>query len=574
MGTSDEQGMSSERIQREHPEPTRPQISRRTAVRAGLALAGAMTVAGEGVARSATARQMATPGADAGTAAAQDGVLVSSVEGVPNAYLRMPTSFTTTSGVPGSGGTVRMFTISYAPPPTPRDSNTYWQELEKRLGVTWEPTLVPASGYGEKATAVIAGGDIPELFFLLISNTAPVISQSLSQGAFTDLTPYLTGDALKEYPNLAQFPQLVWDNVRYNGKIYGVPKQVLRSNDVAFYRSDWRQTLGMAAPASTDDVFNMLVAFAKNDPDGNGKPDTWGLAGSDGSWNMFLIEQLFRAPYGWRLNADGTLTNQIETDEYKQAVTFAAKLYAAGAYHPDTAGMQYDTEVSDFKAGTIGLNDNGFAAFFGKGLFIDAAHENNPKSTMDPLIPVGPDGQPAVTYAGQGFFGSVGIPANVGSDEGKVKELLMIIDYLSSPFGSEENTFLRYGLAEHHDTLPDGSLQKNDKGAADIADLVYPFLSENYFFFPGAPDDARRAQQINEQMAKIAITNPTAGLTSQTAIEQAGVLGQLGTDKIANLITGRDSIDTFDAYVQEWRSRGGDQIRTELEEALRKKNGG
>jgi len=552
------------------PSTLQAYASRRTILRGGVAMSVAAAT-GMVVPRRLLAQSAATPAATPG---ARDGIIKSTVDGVPNAYTKMPAPFKTVSNVPGSGGKVRMLTISYSPPATAKGDNTYWQELEKRLGVEWEPTLVPASSYGEKTSAVIASGDIPELFYLLTTSTAPVISQSISQGAFTDLTSFLSGDALRDYPNLALIPSYLWEKVKIEGKIYGVPKPVLRSNDIAFYRSDWASTLGFETPRNTDDVFNLMVAMATKDPDGNGSGDTWGTAGYGGGWNMFLWKQMFRTPYGWRLNEDGTLTNEIETDEFRQALDFARRLHEAGAYHPDTAGMQLDAELDGFKSGSIGIDSGGFASFFGEGGKIDDAQSFNPKATMAPLVPPGPDGAKGVSFAGQGFFGSVGIPASVGKDEGRVKELLRIMDYLTAPFGSEESNFLRYGLGEHHDVQPDGTLVKNDRGRADISALVYPFLSENYFFYPSHLDDALKAQKINEEMAAIAVTNPAAGIYSSANTAKAAELGQLGTDRITAIITGRESMDSLEGYINDWKSRGGDDVRHELEDGIKANQGG
>ncbi|MGI8406359.1 MAG: hypothetical protein ACR2OE_16640 [Thermomicrobiales bacterium] len=542
-------------------------LSRRTAVRAGLA-AGTVAASSLLLPRSLFA-QAATPEA---SPASSSGVLKSTVEGVPDAFTRTPTPFKSVASIPGSGDKVRMLTISYSPPPTEKKNNTYWQEIEKRLGAEWDPTLVPVASYGEKTAAIIASGDMPELFYLLVTSTAPIIAKSISQGAFTDLTPYLTGDAIKDYPNLTLYPSYLWDNVRIEGKIFGVPKPVLRSNDTSFYRTDWLKKLGLGEPKTTDDVHNMLVAMSKNDPDGNGNADTWGTTAYSGSWNMFVWNQMFSVPYGWRLNDDGTLTNQIETDEYRQSLEFTQRLQADGAFHPDAVSMEYDVAKDSFVSGKVGLYDDGFAAFFGEGSLLQKGQEFNKAATFAPLVTASANGKPGVTYAGQGFFGSVGIPSSV-KDEGRIKELLRIMDYLCAPFGNEESNFLRYGLAEDHDVKPDGSMEKNDKGVSDISALVYPFLSENYFYYPGVEGEAARAQQLNEQMAKVAITNPTAGLVSPTSIAKSAELAQLGTDSVTAIVTGRESIDSLDNYIQQWKSRGGDDIRRELEAAIKAKKG-
>ena len=51
-----------------------------------------------------------------------------------------------------------------------------------------------------------------------------------------DLTPYLSGDAVKEYPNLAAIPTFAWKNsgCAYNGKIYMWPVERYRPLNMLF----------------------------------------------------------------------------------------------------------------------------------------------------------------------------------------------------------------------------------------------------------------------------------------------------------------------------------------------------
>lgn len=68
-------------------------------------------------------------------------------------------------------------------------------------------------------------------------------------------------------------------------------------------------------------------------------------------------------------------------------------------------------------------------------------------------------------------------------------------------------------------------------------------------------------------MAEIGITNLARGLLSETQTIESALLDQFAEDGITSLVTGRGSLDTLDQLVAEWRNRGGDQIRTELEQS-------
>src|ERR1051325_4628620 len=70
---------------------------------------------------------------------------------------------------------------------------------------------------------LIAGNELPDILY--IATPGAIIPQfpAFLKAKMADLTPYLSGDAVKEYPNLANFPSIAWKQVIYNNAIYGVP---------------------------------------------------------------------------------------------------------------------------------------------------------------------------------------------------------------------------------------------------------------------------------------------------------------------------------------------------------------
>lgn len=538
-------------------------FSRRSVIKASAGLAGATALS---VPLIGAARAQGTPAA---SPAAPEGAIVSSVEGVPVAYTKYPDPYKTVDEVPGSGGEVSLLALSYSPPPTPKDDNQYWQELEKRLGVTWNADLVPIDSYGERISTTFAGGDLPDLFYLLPGTTRPIIYEAIQQGAFADLTDIFTSDRINDYPNIAAYPSYLWDAVRIDGRIWGVPKPVLRNNDPTFYRKDWGDQLGFADLTDAKVVHDMLVAMSKEDPDGNGSDDTYGFAPYGGGWNAFIVNQMFKVPYGWKLEDDGTLTNAMETDEYRQSLEYIVQLYKDGAYHPDSANLNVTQATDLLLGGRTGMATNGFAAVFGPSGYRTKIKEVVPDAVLEPIVMPGAEGGEGVSYQTPGFFGFTAISAEAAQDEDRLDELLRIVNYLVAPFGSEEYTFLVYGIpGVHSEELPEGGYSLTEQGTADRSALVYPFLSENYFYYAGQPDEAVFAQKHNEAMAKVAVSNPTAGLYSPTNGEKGAELTQYTADTVTEIVTGRASIDKLDEMISQWRERGGDQIRQEYEDAL------
>lgn len=91
---------------------------------------------------------------------------------------------------------------------------------------------------------------------------------------------------------------------------------------------------------------------------------------------------------------------------------------------------------------------------------------------------------------------------------------------------------------------------------------------QNYFYYPENPELALEVQDLAKQAAEIGQDNPTWGLYSPTDVQEGPVLNQFATDTTLAIITGQESMDRLDSAIEEWRSRGGDQIRQEFEEAL------
>ena len=504
-------------------------------------------------------------------AASADGVIPSPATDVPEAYLKLPPSFKSVAAIPGKGGKVTAAFISYSAPVTPHDQNQYWQELEKRLGITYEPNIIAADGYKEKMAALVAGGDLPDLTVVEQLN-APDLLKTVNQGAFTDLTPFLEGDALKAYPNLAKLPDYGWKNVRIKKKIFGVPIVRFIPDRALYFRDDWLQKFGGQKPKNADEFLALLTRFTREDPAGHGKPDSFGLGGWTGLWYSFpFFTMMFRAPHTWRTNPDGTLTHAVETPEYRQAIEYMKKLNDAGVFHPDAASMSIQQAKDNFVGGKFGGYADGWTGVAGltgaRGNFrkIDP---NNPAAAI--LVPPGFDGGKPAVERSQGFFGMTCIPAQVGKDQERVKELLRVVDYATAPFGSEEYSFLRWGVEGVHYDLQAGAPILNDRGKSEIGALSGGIGRRNdVFYYPEAPDDARLMQQWAKDQLEFGIDNPTYGLYSPTAIAKGSDLGTLTTDRMVAIIAGRDPLSAFDTFLSDWRSRGGDAMRKEFEQELK-----
>lgn len=502
------------------------------------------------------------------TSATADGKLPAPNPNVPDAYTKLPTPFKTVSAPPLKNGKVTTFQYSFNPPPSARGDNQYWQELEKRLGGTLEPTFVPYGNYSEKLGPTIAGGSIPDLVLIDV-RPAPDLNKYIQQGAFVDLTAYVTGDALKEYPNLARFPAQLWKNAAIKGKIWGVPRPRTFAGNPLIYRQDWAEKVGVAQVNNASDFLKVMTAMTKNDPDGNGKADTFGMSAQSGTaLDLGFFQQMWRTPNEWRQNPDGTLTNAIETDESKAAVSFMRDLWAAGGFHPDATNMTVAQCKDNFAASKIGAYNDSFLTLPGNR---DPASKTSPLALVPTanvvgLVPPGHDGGKGVMFASNGVNAMTGIPSRI-KDQARIKELLHVLDYFAAPFGSEERIFLDYGIEGIHFDYKNGVPTQTDAGRAQLGDFQNLMLGP-YVLYSGVPGVAQYVQNLLTNLIAIGVDNPVISAYSPTFATKAGELTQLQNDRVSAIVTGRDPLSAYDQYVKDWRSRGGDTIRKEYQDFL------
>jgi putative aldouronate transport system substrate-binding protein len=506
---------------------------------------------------------------------------------IPPAYLKLPAPFRATGGAPGAGGPlteVTWFSDEQSPPPPPLPGNQYWAGLNQRLGVRITPVWGPAdsASFQQKFATLLASGDLPDLVLFggtVGTTTAAAQVQAVQQGAFTDLTSHLSGAALQDYPNLALIAPKIWQHARINGRIYGVPRGRVVPGTSLLLRWDWAQKLGIPiSQITTSDAFReVTVAMGTGDPDGNGRADTWGIGDVEFTYGYFL--EMFGAPSNWRLNRDGSLTKDIETAEYREAIAYAQNLFKQGAFHPDAATQTMTNHYSLFEGGKIGSY---LDALYASGQTRPFLAQLGVKDAIRHLLPPSGPGRRAVTFNAAGYNGMVMIPSKVGKDEAKVRQLLRVLDYFASPFGSDEFIFLNYGIEGVHFTRSaSGNPSRNALATTEIGDLFRLLTPPNVTYTAGSQyySDAeqqawtRLLDQAYHDHYKIGIDDPTVGHVSPASLRRGPTLNQLVLDNVKQLVSGRTPMSGFAQFVQSWKSQGGDQVRRELQDAIHKQGG-
>ena len=151
-------------------------------------------------------------------------------------------------------------------------------------------------------------------------------------------------DYLKNTPYLQTYlkPE-EWVYLTISGKKYAIAQPRPFSNWLTpWIRTDWLDKLKLKMPTTIDELTEVAKAFSGQDPDGNGKKDTYGFTSyKDGSGIPFAGTELLFAPFGaWPAHNHILVENNkvvytAFSDYAKNALTWWNAQVKAGLVDPD-----------------------------------------------------------------------------------------------------------------------------------------------------------------------------------------------------------------------------------------------
>jgi putative aldouronate transport system substrate-binding protein len=487
-------------------------------------------------------------------------------DGVDAGYFTFPqTPFQSVKQKPGKGEDVTLMTNLIQGAVVALDQNSAWQAVNKDMGLTVRQRLYGSGDYRNGLVTTMASGDLPDTIYNPPQKYIPNLPQFL-QSQCADLTPFLAGDAIKDYPNLANIPTPCWAETVLNSTIYGVPVPRAPFLNAFLVRQDLVDQAGLQAPTSADDFKKYLVALTK------AQQNQFGLASSGASGGSLAVSSqapmlmIFGVPNNWSLDSSGKLVKDYETDQFKAAVSYARDLWAAGVYHPDSRTLTGTTLSTALRGGHAVVASHSFGALIAQWSTLAS---ENPDARLRVIHPFSADGKTKPIYhTGPSNFGISFIKK--GTDD-HTKLLLRVLNYIASPFGSQEYTLLNYGVEGTHYTRDaNGVPQLTDKGRSEVLS-TWKYITNNpqVLFSPDRSKDyATDIQSDEKAMGDVAISDPTLGYFSQTYSSQQALLDQAMNDGVNDIVVGRSQVSDLDGLVRDWRNNGGEKGRGEYQDAI------
>ena len=182
---------------------------------------------------------------------------------------------------------------------------------------------------------MVISGNLPDV---IMWNHDVSMDRMYAEGLIIDLT-----DLIAQYaPNLTRIyterPELRKQVETADGKMYYFPcinpmqtvEEICRKcYNGLIIRDDWLKKLGLTAPMTIDEWYDVLTAFKEGDPNGNSEQDE--IPFDAGSGGLLLFMPAFGITNGWYVNPEtGKVGYGQYSEEYKAYLETMAKWYAEG----------------------------------------------------------------------------------------------------------------------------------------------------------------------------------------------------------------------------------------------------
>ena len=493
------------------------------------------------------------------------------------------------------------------------DGSYVQKRLEEQFNVKIENTKIDTWN-ADQVNLMVASGDLPDTFSFTAGGQTP---QELYSSGLTRTIPkemlekyaprYMK--MLSEHPpgplmNLKegtddQYLQLLGQYAHVDGIPWGPT-----------LRLDWLENLDIEPPGemkqvgpsngrekiyftdgsySLEELEEILLAFTFDDPDGNGKNDTYGLSPYNDQihWAASLMGAFGIAP-AYNLLEDGKLVKTEVSQKYKEFLKLMAKWYDMGIIDPEFTTLDQSKSWEKYKQGKIGyyIAQPAYIAMddWAKGRAPQNVVEN-PKSTAKVLATapeVGMNGEqgvyaylPVVNLA-DAFY----VSKNVTDEQ--LARILQMFDYINHDNEARWTLYGEVGVHSDWEGEPENSALKvrpefaTEEGNSGFwaynfrtydAERVQWFTSEytmklkNEFY---ATEDTKENMLIRPY--KWDILNETK--LKELDKRYGGQLTTIVDEFRMKAIVGEVDIDKdWDKYVENWMKNGGKETLEELDKA-------
>ncbi|ALC85906.1 MULTISPECIES: extracellular solute-binding protein [Bacillaceae] len=451
--------------------------------------------------------------------------------------------------------------------------------INERFNVDYKPEIIPQGDYIEKSSAIVASGSMPDLVGFPGTDTR--FYQWAEDGAFLPLDDYLA-----HYETLGNIPDYIYNSFKVDGKIYGIPRYSQPYPVTPVIRKDWLDKLGLEVPTNYKELEEVAIAFTKDDPDGNGKADTYGVAIGENINPNFNMGTYWDFNAWYHQNDNGDYIPGVISEGRKELIQFFANIYKEGAMTKDFAVLDWASTNTEFYSGKAGIFVGGVSGM--SEAYFEGLLAANPDAKLVAIPPFeAPDKSKGFTM-GSGYSGILALNAKLAEDEGKIYRALEMIDFGKKYYPRDEKN----PQNEDYDFFlgKEGIGYNMENGApVQVPTFSSDGLAPSTYFLDNreqVPTDAKinyaddyKLPELKEMTASLQemfesnqlYVDPSYGVLSPTNQEKGTDLMQFLINEQSKMIAGQRPISDWDNLVDEYLKKGGEAIIKEVNEGIKAK---
>lgn len=327
---------------------------------------------------------------------------------------------------------------------TDPNATEFVEQAEEQLGIKIDYQGYNDESWKTQVTLMLAGDEFPDMMAPLWEdigkvNTYGADGYLLPINEYLDIMPAFSA-YLEEHPDYAAVLTAP------DGNIYGITpyeERLVPRMKRAFINKTWLENLGLEAPTTAEELYEVLKAFKEQDANGNGDPDdeiplSSTAFGNGAGAELLNIMHMFgifsnTMSYSPVVDENGTVQLGQATDNYKEMLKYINKLYEEGLLDSESFIQTYDEIKAKMADGRIGVVNTSSAPFVLAGE--DISYDDN-WQYLDGLTSEVNDIAAAVYSPGASSTVNIAVSADTEHPE----EICRFIDWLFTVDGAIAGT--------------------------------------------------------------------------------------------------------------------------------------
>lgn len=460
--------------------------------------------------------------------------------------------------------------------------------IKEDFGVDVEFLPVSQESYQEKLNLMISSGEIPDW---MKEGNVSEYEKYIKQGVIAEIPQELIEENMPKYMEwIKRFvdEEDPFKYVRRDGKIYSLPGTWDLGIDglqLAF-REDWLNNVGITKmPETIEEMEVALTKFRNEDPDGNGKKDTYGITAT-GEAVTGMFSSVFGAydafPGIFREKDGKVVRGEIEPGA-KQALEVLNRWYKNELIDPEFVVNKINNVEDKVLTGKVGAVEFYWwffipgKAFLGDEGWYDKMKATNPDFNWLSTGGVkGPEGHYGISQSSAAKGSGLMFGKQLEQDHEKLANYLKVFE--ATQFDPKYYELLNFGVKDTHWKLNDDGIVEfiapyDDQKERDKLGIAGGYSMSgsfnDYDFQTSYTSDKNMRHLAKEARAK---GTPIADILTAYQLpvynEYQDRLTQFTLSTYIDFITGRKPLSEFDKYVEEWLSMGGDKVMKEAQEVF------